>query len=161
MKRRQLKPAENGSGATRAPGLLHRIRYAAAFARRPADRNADAAIDTVPAIEEQLQALQPACSAQRASTGISCGAPAMAVAEVHAVDECDETGLSPDGDLVETLCQACLATVQTAMAAYVSHRREMASRYGTPPACTTCGRPTQYLRSVFAVRLIGPEGLAP
>ena len=117
-------------------------------------------MDTVPAIEDQLHALQPICSAQRVSTGITCGAPAVAVAEMHAIDECNQMGLSPDGDLVETLCQACLDTVQWLMATYVGHMREMASRCGTHPVCTTCGRPTGYLRSVFAVRPIGPEGLA-
>lgn len=117
-------------------------------------------MDIVPAIEDQLDALQPICSAQGVSTGIMCGAPAVAVAEVHAIDECDQMGLSPDGDLVETLCQACLAAVQWAMATYVSHTREMASRCGTQPVCTTCGRPTGYLRSVFAVRPIGRDGLA-
>jgi hypothetical protein len=117
-------------------------------------------MDNVPAIEDQLHALQPICTAQGFSTGITCGAPAVAVAEVHAIDECNQIGLSPDGDLVETLCQACLATVQWLMAAYVGHMREMASRCGTHPVCTTCGRPTGYLRSVFAVRPIGPEGLA-
>lgn len=161
MKRRQFQPTEYGSSAARAPWLLHRMRYAAGFARRSAHRKADAVVDAVPSIEDQLRALQPVCSAQRLSTGITCGAPAVAVAEVHAVDECNEMGLSPDGDLVETLCQPCLATVQSAMAAYVSHRREMASRCGTHPECTTCGRPTRHLRSVFAVRLIGPEGLEP
>lgn len=160
MKRRQFQPADHGSGAARAPWLLHRIR-SAAFARRSVHRKADVAVGIVPTIEDQLRALQPVCSAERVSTGITCGAPAVAVAEVHAVDECDQMGLSPDGDFVETLCQACLATVQSAMAAYASHRGEMASRYGRSPACTTCGRPTQNLRSVFAVRLIGPEGLAP
>jgi hypothetical protein len=117
-------------------------------------------MDTVPAIEDQLHTLQPICSAQRWSTGITCGARAVAVAEVHAIDECNQMGLSPDGDLVETLCRACLATVQWAMATYVGHTREMASRCGTHAVCTTCGRPTGYLRSVFAVRPIGPEGLA-
>ena len=104
--------------------------------------------------------LRPICSAQQVSTDITCGAPAVAVAEVHAIDECNQMGLNPDGDLVETLCQACLVTVQWAMDMYVRHTREMASRCGTRPACTTCGRPTGYLRSVFAVRPIGPEGLA-
>ena len=66
-------------------------------------------------------------------------------------------GLSPDGDRVETLCQACLATVQRAMATYVGDKREMASRCGTQPVCSTCGRPTRYLRNVFAVRPIGPK----
>jgi hypothetical protein len=94
------------------------------------------------------------------STGITCGAPAVAVAEIHAIDGCDQMGLSPDGDLVETLCQACLTTVQSAMASYVGDKREMASRRATRPVCTTCGRPTGYLRSVFAVRPIEPEGLA-
>ena len=117
-------------------------------------------MDTVPAIEDQLHALQPICSAQRVTTGVACGAPAVAVAEIHAIDGCDHMGLTPDGDLVETLCQACLATVQWAMATYVGDKREMASRRGTHPACTTCGRPTGYLRSVFAVRPFGPEGLA-
>jgi hypothetical protein len=117
-------------------------------------------MDTVPAIEDQLHALQPICSAQRVSTGITCGAPAVAVAEIHAIDGCDQMGLSADGDLVETLCQACLATVQSAMATYVGDKREIASRRGTRPACTTCGRPTVYLRSVFAVRPIGPAGQA-
>ena len=69
-------------------------------------------------------------------------------------------GLSPDGDVVETLCQACLATVQRAMATYVGDKREMASRRGTQPVCSTCGRPTLYLRNVFAVRPVGPKGLA-
>ena len=94
-------------------------------------------MDTVPAIEDQLNALQPICSAQRVSTGITCGAPAVVVVEVHAIDECNQMGLSPDGDLVETLCQACLATVRWAMATYVGQMREMASRCGTHPVCAT------------------------
>ena len=117
-------------------------------------------MDSVPAIEDQLHALQPICTARWVSTGITCGASPVAVAEVHAIDECNQMGLSPDGYLVETLCQACLATVQWAMATYVGHTRKMASRCGTHPVCTTCGRPTGYLRSVFAVRPIGSEGLA-
>ena len=47
-------------------------------------------MDTVPAIEDQLHALQPICSAQRVSTGITCGAPAVAVAGVNAIDECNQ-----------------------------------------------------------------------
>ncbi len=116
------------------------------------------AIDTVPAIEDQLHTLRPICSAQRVSTGIACGAPAVAVAEIHAIDGCEQMGLSPDGDVVETLCQACLVTVQRVMATYVGDKREMASRCGTHPVCSTCGRPTLYLRSVFAVRPIGSSG---
>jgi hypothetical protein len=160
MKRRQFQrsPAEY-SGAARTPRLLHRMRDAAAFARRSAHRKGDAAMDTVPAIEDQLHTLQPICSAQRVSTGITCGAPAVAVAEIHAIDGCDQMGLSPDGDVVETLCQACLAIVQRAMATYVGDKSEMASRCGAP-VCSTCERPTRYLRSVFTVRPIGPEGLA-
>jgi hypothetical protein len=162
MNRRQLhrSPAEYGSGGARTPRLLHRMRAAAAFARRSAHRKGDAAMDTVAAIEDQLHTLQPICSAQRVSTGITCGAPAVAVTEIHAIDGCNQMGLSPDGDLVETLCQACLVTVQRAMATYVGDKREMASRRGTHQVCSTCGRPTRYLRSVFAVRPIGPEGLA-
>lgn len=118
-------------------------------------------MNAVPAIEDQLHALRPICSAQRLSTGTTCGAPAVAVAEIHAIDGCDQMGLSPDGDLVETLCQACLSTLQWAIATYVGDKRELASRCGAHPACTTCGRPTGYLRSVFVVRPIGPEGLAP
>ena len=117
-------------------------------------------MDTVQAIEDQLHTLQAICSAQRVSTGITCGAPAVAVAEIHAIDGCDQMGLSPDGDLVETLCQACLAAVQRAMATYVGDKRDVASRRGTHPVCSTCGRPTRYLPSVFAVRPIGPEVLA-
>ena len=154
----QQSPAE--SGAARTQWLLHRMRDAAAFARRSAQWKRQVAIDTVPAIEDQLHTLQPICSAQRVSTGIACGAPAVAVAEIHAIDGCEQMGLSPDGDLVETLCQACLATVQWAMATYVGHARKTASRCGTHPVCTTCGRPTRYLRSVFAVHPIGPRGLA-
>jgi hypothetical protein len=129
MKRRQFprSPAEYSSGAARTPWLLDRMRDAAAFARRSAHRKRDAAMDTVPAIEDQLHTLQPICSAQRVSTGIACGAPAVAVAEIHAIDGCDQMGLSPDGGRVETLCQACLATVQWAMAAYVRDKRQMAS----------------------------------
>jgi hypothetical protein len=161
MKPRQFQRsiAEYRSGAARTPRLLYRMRDATR-ARRWAHRKDDAAMDTVPAIEDQLRALQPICTAHAVSTGITCGAPAVAVAEVHAIDECNQMGLSPDGDLVETLCQACLATVQCAMATYVRHTREIASRCGTHPVCTTCGRPTGYLRSVFAVRPIGPDGLA-
>jgi hypothetical protein len=47
-----------------------------------------------------------------------------------------------------------------AMATYVGRTHEMACRCGTHPVCTTCGRPTRYLQSVFAVRPIGPEVLA-
>jgi hypothetical protein len=83
-----------------------------------------------PGDQDQLHTLQPICSAQRVSTGITCGAPAVAVAEIHAIDGCNQMGLSPDGDLVETLCQACLAAVQRAMATYVGDKREMASRCG-------------------------------
>lgn len=161
MKSRQFQPwpAEYNVGAARIPRLLHRIRDAA-LARRSPDRNGAAATDTVPAIEDQLQTLQPICSGQWVSTGITCGAPAVAVAEVHAIDECNHMGLTPDGDLVETLCHSCLATVRWAMATYVCQMRAMASRSGTHPVCTTCGRPTGYLRSVFAVRPIGREGPA-
>jgi hypothetical protein len=156
MKPRQFQrsPAEYSADAARTPWLPHRMQAAAAFARRWAHRIGDGAIDTVPAIEDQLQALQPICSAQRVSTGITCGAPAVAVAEIHAIDGCDHMGLSPDGDLVETLCQGCLARLRRAMATYMGDRREMASRCGTRPVCTTCGRPTVYLQSVFTVRLI-------
>jgi hypothetical protein len=161
MKPRQFQrsPAEYGAGAAQIPRLLHRMRDAAAFARRWAHRKGDAAMDTIPTIEDQLRALQPICSAQGVPTGTTCGAPAVAVAEIHAIDGCDHMGLSPDGDLVETLCHDCLATVQWAMATYVGDKRETASRCGTRPACATCGRPTGYLRSVFAVRPIGPQGL--
>ena len=114
-------------------------------------------MDTVQAIEDQLHTLQAICSAQRVSTGITCGAPAVAVAEIHAIDGCEQMGLSPDGDVVETLCHACLFTVQRAMATYVGDKRDMAFRRGTQPVCSTCGRPTLYLRNVFAVRPVGPK----
>jgi hypothetical protein len=132
----------------------------AAFAWSSAHRKGDAAMDTVPAIEDQLHTLRPICSAQRVSAGITCGAPAVAVAEIHAIDGCDQMGLTADGDLVETLCQACVATVQRAMSTYVGDKSEMASRCGANPVCSTCGRPTRYLRSVFTVRPIGAEGPA-
>jgi hypothetical protein len=159
MKRRQFQrsPAECDSSAARTTWLLHRVRAAAAFARRPAHGKEDAAIDTVPAIEDQLRTLWPICSAQRVSTGIACAAPAVAVAEMHAIDGCEQMGLSPDGDVVETLCHACLFTVQRAMATYVDDKREMAFRRGTQPVCSTCGRPIFYLRNVFAVRPVGPK----
>jgi hypothetical protein len=94
MKRRQCQRSPAESGAARTPGLLHRLRDAAAFAGRSAHRKGDAAMETVPAIEDQLHTLQPICSAQRVSTGITCGAPAVAVAEIHAIDECNQMGLS-------------------------------------------------------------------
>jgi hypothetical protein len=102
----QRSPAE--SSAARTPWLLHRLRDAAAFARRSPQQKEDAGIDTIPAIEDQLRALWPICSAQRVSTGNTCGAPAVAIADIHAIDGCEQTGLSPDGDVVETLCHACL-----------------------------------------------------
>ncbi|OBE94124.1 phosphoenolpyruvate carboxylase [Mycobacterium sp. 852002-10029_SCH5224772] len=157
----QRSPAEYGPRAARTPWLLHRMRDVAASARRWGYRKGGGATDPVPAIEDQIHALQPICSAQRVSTGFVCGAPAVAIAEIHAVDGCDHMGLSPDGDLVETLCQACLDTLRWAMAAYVGDKREMASRCGTHPVCITCGRPTGYLRSVFTVRGFGPEALTP
>ncbi|ORB70926.1 phosphoenolpyruvate carboxylase [Mycobacterium scrofulaceum] len=162
MKPRQIQPSptKGGSVAARTPRMLDRIREAAAFARRWAHRKGDTAVGTVPAIEDQLHALQPVCSAQGLSNGFTCGAPAVAVAEIHAVDGCDQLGLTPDGDIVETLCQTCLDIVEWAMATYVGDKREMASRCGTHPVCATCGRPTGYLRSIFAMRPIGPGGLA-
>jgi len=156
MKRCQFQRSPAESSAARTP-WLRRMRNVAIFAPRSTHRKDDAAIDTVPAIEDQLCTLWPICSAQRVSTGIACGAPAVAVAEIHAVDGCEQLGLSPGGDVVETLCHACLFTVQRAMATYVGDKREMASRCGTHPVCSTCGRPTRYLRSVFAVRPVGPK----
>jgi hypothetical protein len=91
MKRRQCQRSPAESGAARTPGLLHRLRDAVALARCSAHRKGDAAMETVPAIEDQLHTLQSICSAQRVSTGITCGAPAAAA--------------KPNGDLVETLCQ--------------------------------------------------------
>lgn len=162
MKPRQPRrsPAELGFCGARTRRLLRRLWDAASSARRWADRQPGVAADFVPAIEDQLHSLQPICTAQGVSSGTPCGAPAVAVAEIHAVDGCDQMGLSPDGDLVETLCPGCLATVQWAMATYVDDKREMASRCGTHPVCATCGRPSGYLRSVFAVRPIGTEWLA-
>ncbi|OBI80881.1 phosphoenolpyruvate carboxylase [Mycobacterium sp. 1245805.9] len=161
MKPRQSQrlPAEYGYGDARTQRLLHRMRDALG-ARRWTHRKGDPAIDPVPGMEEQLHALRPVCSAQRVSTGNTCGAPATAVAEIHAIDGCDQMGLNPDGDIVETLCPPCLATLRRAMAAYVGDKREMASRCGTRPLCSTCGRPTGYLRSVFSVRMIVPAGPA-
>jgi hypothetical protein len=161
MKRHQFErsPAEDGSCA--AGTRWHRMRRAA-FVHRWACRSGkrDAATDIDPAIQCQLRTLRPVCSAQRVSTGATCGSPAVAVAEIHALDGCKQMGLTARGDLVETLCQACLVTLQRAMSTYVSDKREMASRCGTYPVCSTCGRQTRYLSSVFAVRQIWPEGLA-
>lgn len=156
MKRSQFQrtPAEYESSAARTPRPLHRMRDAVGVARRWAHRKEGGGSDTIPALEDQLLALQPICSAQRVSTGITCGAPAVAVAEIHAIDGCDHIGLTPDGDLVETVCRGCLAKLRRAMATYVGDRREMASRYGARPVCATCGRPTVYLHSVWGVRLI-------
>lgn len=163
MKPRQFQrsSAEYASGAVRTPWLLPRVRDAAVSALLWVRRKGDGAMDAVPAIEDQLHALQPVCSAQRVSTGITCGARAVAVAEIHAIDGCDQMGLTADGGLVETLCQACLDTLRWAMVTYVADKREMASRRGTHPVCVTCQRPTGCLRSVFTVRAFGPEGLTP
>jgi hypothetical protein len=113
------------------------------------------------AIEDRLHTLRPICSAQRLSTGIACGAPAVAVAEIHAIDGCERMGLSPDGDVVEALCDACPSAVQRAMATYVGDKRDVAFRRGTQPVCSTCGRATLYLGNVFAVRPVGSKRLAP
>src|SRR5437588_11518770 len=106
----------NRPGAARTPWRPHRMRDVAAFARHWAHRKGDGPMDTGPGnpIQDQLRALQPICSAQRVSTGITCGAPAAAVVEIHAIDGCEQIGITPDGDLVETLWHACLATVQCA-----------------------------------------------
>ncbi len=161
MKRRRFQgsPAEYASGAARTPWLLRRMR-ATTFGRRSTHRKGHTAIDTVtvPAIENQLHTLHPICSAQRVSTGTTCGAPAVAVAEIHAIDGCDQIGLSPGGDVVETLCHPCLFTLQRAMTTYVGGKRETAFQCGTHPVCSTCGRPSGYLHSVFAVRPVGQRG---
>lgn len=141
------------------PRQSRRMRDALCAGRR-AHPKGDRGVDAVPAIEEQLDALQAICSAQRVSTGNACGAPAVAIAEIHAIDGCDQMGLSPYGDVVETLCRACLTTLRRAMADYVGGKREMASRCGTRPLWSTCGRPTGFLRSVFTARRIGAEGPA-
>lgn len=158
--RQSRSPAEYGSGAARTTRLLQRMRDAGAMARRSTFRKRDAATDVVPAIEDQLHTLRPVCSAQRLSAGTICGAPAVAVAEIHAIDGCNQKGLTPDGDRVETLCHACMAILQRAMSTYVGDKCEMASRRGTQPVCSTCERPTRDLGSVFAVRRLGPGGLA-
>ncbi|OBG62587.1 phosphoenolpyruvate carboxylase [Mycobacterium scrofulaceum] len=162
MKRRpsQRSPAEYGPGTGRSSRLLQRIWDAAALARRWAHRSGDDAVDAALGIEQQLNTLRPICTAQGLSSGETCGAPAVAVAEIHAVDGCDQVGLNTDGDLVEVLCEVCLEMVRWAMATYVDDKREMASRRGASPVCATCGRPTGYLRSILAVRPIGAEWLA-
>lgn len=159
MKRRQhhRSCAEYASDAARTP--WNRMRQAANFVRRSVYRKGETATSSVPAIERQLHMLRPICSAQGVSTGAACGSPAVAVAEIHALDGCKQMGLTARGDLVETLCQACLVTLRRAMDTYVRDKHETASRWGTHPACSTCGRPTRDLSSVFAVREIGPEGL--
>lgn len=161
VKPRQIQrcAAEYGFGAERITRLLHRLR-GTTFALRWAHRRTHAATGTVWPIEDQLNELQPICSAHLVSTGNTCGAPAVAIADVHAIDGCNQIGLSPDGDFVATLCQNCLSDVQWLMSKYVGHMRETASRCGIRPVCATCGRSTQYLRSVLAVRPIGPVGLA-
>jgi hypothetical protein len=156
----QPAPAEHSCGTPRGPRLLHRMRNAAAFAQRSMRRKVDTAKSTVPAIEDQLQTLHPICSAQRVSTGITCGAPAVAVAEIHAIDGCNQMGLTPGGNLVETLCHCCLVEVRSAVAAYVGDKCEMAARCGTHPMCTSCGRPTRTLASVFSLSHIKGDGLA-
>ncbi|GFG54916.1 phosphoenolpyruvate carboxylase [Mycolicibacterium agri] len=158
MKRREIDRQHNeyGCSAGRTEGLLDRAKVAVVLVWRSVRRK-----DIVPAVEDQLLRLQPICSAQQMSSGITCGAPAVVVAWIHAVDGCDQIGLSPGGDVVETLCQLCLSTVQWAMKSYVDGKREMASRCGTDPVCSTCGRPTVYLRSIFAVRSIEPDGSGP
>lgn len=159
MEHCQLPRWATDTGAGRIPRVLHNLRSAAASARRSRRcRHHETA--AVPAIDEQLHSLRPACSAQRISSGISCGAPAVAVATIHAIDGCAQTGLSTHGDVVETLCAPCLTVLQQAMATYAGDKRVMATRRGTRPVCSTCGRHTGHLHCVFMVRPIGPAGLA-
>lgn len=65
MKHRQGQRVEYEAGTTRTPSLLQRMWGAAAFARRWVHRKGVARIPTAPAIEDQLRALRPVCSAQR------------------------------------------------------------------------------------------------
>jgi len=161
MRRRQFQrsPAEYGSGVARTPSLLRRTRDVAAFARRSAHRKEDAAIDTVPAIEDQLRTLWPICSAQRVSTGIVCGAPAVAVAEMHAIDGC-ETGAHQRQEPDSRVCgeegfsargaatcrsrrrrsdrrrTSCRSRRRTGRRASSSIRRRSGRRCSSSPSCT-------------------------
>ncbi len=156
MKRRQFQrsPAEFSADAARTPWLPHRM-------RRPPPLPGVGRIGKAVArwrLSRRSRINFSRCGPSAAPSGCRPVLHAVRrrwlVAEVHAIDGCDHMGLSPDGDLVETLCQGCLARLRRAMATYVGDKREMASRRGTRPVCTTCGRPTVYLHSVFAVRLI-------
>jgi hypothetical protein len=157
VKRCKSKRSPGEASVARTPWQLRRLRDVVASVRRSAQRKGVAAIDTVPAIEDQLHTLRPICSAQRVSTGTACGAPAVAVAEIHAIDGCEQMGLSPDGDVVETLCRGCLSIMRRAMATYVGDKCEMAFRRGTQPMCNTCGRATECLPNVFAVHPVWPK----
>jgi hypothetical protein len=59
MKRCQFQQSPAESGAARTPWLLHRMWDAAVFARRSAQWIRHVAIDTVPAVEDQLHTLHP------------------------------------------------------------------------------------------------------
>jgi hypothetical protein len=158
MKPRQFQRsrAEYGSGAARTAWLPHRMRDVAAFARRWANRKGGAARDTVRAIEDQLHALQPICSAQRVPTGIICGGCCRDTRHRRWRPDGAQPRRRPRRDALPSLPGHC--------AMGDGDLRGRRTRDGVPmrhpPGVHTCGRPTGYLRSVFAVRPIGPGVLA-
>jgi hypothetical protein len=148
-------PAPDDTVIRRGP-RPRRARWICAPFAPPRPRHSATA--AVVAIEEHCHKLRPVCSAQHAATGTTCGAPAVAVAAIHAIDGCRQLGLSAQGDVHETLCGPCLAGLQQAVAAYLRDKRESASARGTHPVCGTCGRPSGYLHSVFTVGPIRTAG---
>lgn len=75
-----------------------------------------------------------------------CDREATLIAELHAIDHCNETG-HPDGNLVE-LCQQCLEWLQHEVNRFISKLKRIPGKR----ACWTCGAPiaesSDVLRSV-------------
>jgi hypothetical protein len=161
MNRRQFQrsPAEYGSGTARTPRLLHRMRDAAVFARRSAHRKGDAAVDTAPAIENQLHTLQPIwqCPADVDRHYMRCAGGGGRRDTRHRRMRPDGAtpGRRPRRDALPSLPGYC-ATGDGRLCG-----RQM--RDGVPmryPLGVHHRRHTRYLQSIFAVRPIGPEALA-
>lgn len=81
------------------------------------------------------QAIRPKCV---------CGRWATQVAEIHNVDACADDADTPDGGMVQLVCNRCARQLRRNIeqaAAQLAHPAGRRRGNGKPLGCTTCGRP--------------------
>jgi hypothetical protein len=79
----------------------------------------------------------------------ACPLIASSIALVHRLDDCDNSGLTPDGAAIFPLCSACLDDCMGALGRQLSRS---INAFEPAVACDTCGRLIQALCDIIEVQ---------